>query len=299
MRRASSNTVAFLVCVSALALNGCGQQASAPAPSGTPIGAAAVDADAQAAAEAKAAELAAREQELAEREAALRQQEQDAEAERARKEAEAVAAAEKAAAAQKAAAAKKAAAAPVARPVSTAPVPRPAPVAAPIFVPPGTPLEVALASNLTTRSLAVGTPVSATLASDLVVDGRRAARAGAPVQGTVTEVVSGSNKIGGIPKIALRFDTLVAADGSTRTINADWLEQGKSETARDTAKIVGGAAAGAVIGHQVDDDKGRVIGGLLGAGAGAIAAKKTGGEINPAAGQVLTVATSTGFEVRP
>jgi hypothetical protein len=294
MRRTSGTIVVFLACASAVALVGCGQKASAPAPTGTPIGAAAADAEAEAAAAAKAAELAARERDLAEREAALKAQEAD----KAKQEAEAAAAAASAAA-QKAAASK-----PTVRPASTtasskAPAPAPAPAPTPIVVPAGTQLAVALAQNVNTKKVLLGAPVQGTLASDVVVGGRRAAKAGAAVHGTVTQVVSGSDKIGGVPTIGLHFDTLVAADGSTRTINASYLQQSTSETGRDTAKIVGGAAAGAIIGHQVDDDKGTVIGGLLGAGAGAAAAQKTGGDIKLAAGQVLEVATTTGFEVKP
>jgi hypothetical protein len=291
MRR-TSGTIVFLACASAVALVGCGQKASAPAPTGTPIGAAAADAEAEAAAAAKAAELAAREHDLAEREAALKAQEAD----KAKQEAEAAAAS---AAAQKAAASR-----PTARPAATmastkAPASTPAPAPTPIVVPAGTQLAVALSHNVNTKKVLVGAPVQGTLASDLVVGGRRAARAGATVHGTVTQVVSGTDKIGGVPQIALRFDTLVAADGSTKTVNASYLQQGASETGKDTAKIVGGAAAGAIIGHQVDDDKGTVIGGLLGAGAGAAAAQKTGGDIKLIAGQVLEVATTTGFEVKP
>ncbi|HSN72778.1 MAG TPA: glycine zipper 2TM domain-containing protein, partial [Steroidobacteraceae bacterium] len=66
---------------------------------------------------------------------------------------------------------------------------------------------------------------------------------------------------------------------------------------RDTAKIVGGAAAGAIIGHQIDDDNGKVIGGLLGGAAGAVAAKKTGGEIAIPAGTVILVGLDAPFEV--
>lgn len=294
MRR-SSGTLTFLVCASALAVVGCGQQASTPTATGTPIGAAASDAEAQAAATAKAAELAAKEQELAEREATLKAQE----AEKARQEAEAAAAAAAAAdAAAKKAAAAKATAKPAA---TTATASTKAPVAppAPIVVPAGTPLAVALTHNVNTKKVLVGAPVDGTLASDVRIDGRTAAKSGAAVKGVVTQVISGSDKIGGVPTIGLRFDTLVAADGSTKTINASYLQQAKSETGKDTAKILGGAAAGAVIGHQVDDDKGTVIGGLLGAGAGAAAAQKTGVDIKLTAGQVLNVATTTSFEVKP
>jgi hypothetical protein len=286
MRR-STATVAFLLSMSALVTAGCGQKVSTPTATGTPIGAAAADAEAQAAAEAKAAELAAKEQELTEREAALQQQQLDAE--QAKQQAVA-------AAAQKTAASKPAAK-PATGTSSTAKTPAPPP--APITVPVGTELAVALSQNVNTKKVLVGAPVEGTLASDLVVGGRRAAKTGAAVHGSVTQVVSGSDKIGGVPTIGLRFDTLIAADGTTKTINASYLQQAKSETGKDTAKIVGGAAAGAIIGHQVDDDKGTVIGGLLGAGAGAAAAQKTGVDIKLLAGQVLTVATTSPFEVKP
>ena len=287
MRR-SNGTLTFLACASALAVVGCGQQASTPTATGTPIGAAASDAEAQAAATAKAAELAAKEQDLAEREAALKAQE----AEKAQQEAEAAAAA--------AAAAKNAATKATAKPAaSTASTKAPAAPPTPIVVPTGTQLAVALTHNVNTKKVLVGAPVDGTLASDLRIDGRTAAKSGAAVKGVVTQVISGSDKIGGIPTIGLRFDTLVAADGSTKTINASYLQQAKSETGKDSAKILGGAAAGAVIGHQVDDDKGTVIGGLLGAGAGAAAAQKTGVDIKLTAGQVLNVATTTSFEVKP
>lgn len=289
MRR-SSGTLTFLLCASALAIVGCGQQASTPTATGTPIGAAAADAESQALADARTAELAAKEQELAEREAALQAQE----AEKARLEAEAAAAA--AAASAKKAAASKATPKPAATTAATKP-----PVAppTPIVVPAGTPLAVALMHNVNTKKVLVGAPVDGTLAADLRIDGRTAAKSGAAVKGVVTQVISGSDKIGGVPTIGLRFDTLVAADGSTQAINASYLQQAKSETGKDTAKILGGAAAGAVVGHQVDDDKGTVIGGLLGAASGAAVAQKTGADIKLTAGQVLNVATTTTFEVKP
>jgi hypothetical protein len=52
-----------------------------------------------------------------------------------------------------------------------------------------------------------------------------------------------------------------------------------------------------VIGHQIDDDKGKVIGGILGGAAGAVAAQKTGGEVELPAGTVLTFALDKPSEV--
>jgi hypothetical protein len=150
----------------------------------------------------------------------------------------------------------------------------------PIVIPAGTELSIGLSSTVSTKSASIGDPVDARLASDLVVDGRRAIMAGAPIRGRVTEVVSGSKRIGGTPTLAMNFDGIELEDGKTVAISGQLVQQGKSETGRDTAKIVGGTAAGAIIGHQIDDDKGTVIGGILGGAAGVIAARKTGGEID-------------------
>ena len=171
----------------------------------------------------------------------------------------------------------------------------------PIVVPPGTPLDIELAANVNTKIARVGDRVEGRLASDLIVDGRRAAVAGAAVTGTVTELVSGSDKVGGVPTLVVTFDSLQAANGATVPILARFRKQGDSDTASDTAKVVGGAAAGAVIGHQVDDDedsdRGTVVGGILGGAAGVAAAQKTGGEVKIRAGTVITAPTETSLSI--
>ena len=48
-----------------------------------------------------------------------------------------------------------------------------------------------------------------------------------------------------------------------------------------------GVVAGGVVGHQIDSDKGKVIGALIGAAAGTAAAKKTGQEVVLPAGTVV------------
>jgi hypothetical protein len=286
----SSAALILSTAVAALVAAGCGGPSSsevAPAASVTPTDPAA---DA-----AQAAELQAKEAELAKREAlAAREQEL------ARREAE-IAAREKAA---KTAATAPRKASTTTKPAATvAAAPKAAAKAArahkPILVPAGTELSIGLSSPLSTKSAAIGDPVDARLASDLVINGRRAILAGAPVRGRVTDVVSGSKRIGGTPTLALAFDGIELEDGATISISGQVVQQGKSDTARDTAKIVGGAAAGAVIGHQVDDDKGTVIGGLLGGAAGAIAARKTGTEIEVPAGTVMAFVVDQPFKVLP
>jgi hypothetical protein len=173
-------------------------------------------------------------------------------------------------------------------------------VLAPIVVPAGTQLTVALSSDLSTKTAHAGDTFEARLVSDLMVDGRRAAAAGSLVTGSVTDVVSGSKTIGGVPTLGLRFDSLVLESNEKISISGELVEKGKSDTARDTAKILGGAAAGAILGHQVKkDNSGKVIGGVLGGAIGAVIAKNTGTEVELAANSTLTIALGAPFEVKP
>jgi hypothetical protein len=166
------------------------------------------------------------------------------------------------------------------------------------MVPAGTQLTFALSSGLSTKTAQLGDPFKARLVSDLVIDGRVAAPAGTRVTGSVMDVVSGSKRIGGVPMLTLALERLVLRDGQKIDITGTLVQQGKSDTGRDTAKILGGAAAGAIIGHQVDDDRrGTVIGGLLGGAAGAVAAKKTGTEVVIPAGEKITIEVGAPFEV--
>jgi len=284
--------------VATLALAGCGGPSASdavPAASVTPTDPTAEAAQSQA--EADRAALQAREDELAKREAelALAAREQEL----ARREAELaakVSAPKKVAATPKPVPA-KAVAVPASKPTVVA---KPAPVPVqPILIPAGTELSIGLSSAVSTKSASIGDPVDARLASDLVVGGRRAILAGAPIRGRVTEVVSGSKRIGGTPTLAMNFDGIELEDGKTVAISGQLVQQGKSDTGRDTAKIVGGTAAGAIIGHQIDDDKGTVIGGILGGAAGAIAARKTGSEIDVPAGTVMAFVVDRPFQVMP
>jgi hypothetical protein len=185
--------------------------------------------------------------------------------------------------------------APAATPSRPAPAPEPPP---PVTVPAGTQLAIELAEPLSSKTASVGDPVGARLAEDLRLDGRRVAKAGASVRGSLTEVVSGSRKIGARPLLRIEFSQLALADGTTAAISASALHEGPSERGRDTAKIIGGTAAGAIVGHQVDDDKGRVIGGILGGAAGAVAAHKTGTEAELPAGARLTASVASAFTYR-
>ena len=296
MMQRTSSSLALLAATSALALSACGGSQEPAVAAASEVTSTQSNVEPAAPAVDPAAELQAREKELAAREAEVELKAREADL--ARREAELAArqgAVKTSTPAKAAATTPRPAASTASAPPKTAT--QPAPVAAPINVPAGTPLSVELTAGVSTKKAKVGDRVQGRLASDVVTDGRVAARAGTVVLGTVTEVVSGSARIGGVPTLALAFDTLTLPSGVNVPISGRFLQQEKSDAGEDTAKILGGTAAGAVIGHQVDDDKGKIIGGVLGGAAGAIAAQKTGGDIRLPAGTVLSVALDAPFEV--
>lgn len=269
MLRTRSSSLALVIpaAIAVLALAACGNKTPPPPSSEDPAVQAQIDQD---------TELKAKEEELARKEAelALREREQDL----ARREADLAKA--KTSTKPKTAAAPASTAAATPKPVASGP--------RKYTVPAGTSLSVQLPATITTKTAKVGDRIAANLSNDLVVDGKVIAKAGALLQGSVTEVVSGSHKIGGTPSLSLAFDNLVLADGSDTLVSGRITQvAAKSDTGRDAAKIAGGAAAGAILGHQVDGSKGKIIGGLLGAAAGAAAAKNTGTEVELPAGTVI------------
>ena len=246
--------------------------------------------------EQRAADLELRESELAAREAALVEQPAPV------VEATAPAPAPTPVVAQKPAA--KPAPKPVAKPakpaastpVVTAPAPAPAPRV--VTVPSGTQLSLALSSDLSSKTALPGDAIRARLTNDVIVDGRVALGQGTIVSGKITDVVSGSRKIGGVPMLAMSFDQIELAGGGSLPIRGEIIEKGNSDTARDTAKIAGGAAAGAIIGNQLGHGDGnKVIGGILGGAIGAVAARRTGTEVQLAAGTPVSIALSSSLDV--
>jgi outer membrane lipoprotein SlyB len=293
--------VCLASCVIAVALSGCNRDDSAHASASA----------AEQAAALKAAEFEARERQLAQREAEIKAKEAEqeqlrrAEAEAAEREAARVAAAKEAAAKQaaaKQAAAKRAAearmaAAAAATPSRSSP-PAAVAVQAPLRVPAGTQLVVALAADVSTKTAKVGDRFEARLVSSLMSGDRLVAPAGARVTGTIIEAISGSHQIGAVPALGMRFDQLELLDDRQVSIRGELQQLGESEKGTDAAKIIGGAAAGAVIGHQIKHGtKGKVIGGILGGAAGAMVAKNTGTEVQLPAGSQLTVVLDEAFEV--
>jgi hypothetical protein len=199
------------------------------------------------------------------------------------------------------------AAEPVTQP-KTQPVSRKAPAPAPppaapepryvdVYLPAGTEIEVELLDALSSGTNQVGDPVRGRLTYDLVADGMLIAPAGSAVFGTVAEVIP-LKKFGGQPSITMVFDSLEAEDGTPLPVVASVSQKGKKQAGRDAAKIGGGAAAGAVIGHQVDGDKGKEIGALIGGAIGTAVAAKTGKEVQLPAGTAILVVLESDMQVR-
>ncbi len=260
--------VLMTIALAALALTACGKKPAEEVTAEDPAVQAQIDRD---------AELKAREEELNRQMADLSLREKEKEL------------AEREAALARASAPKRAPK-PAASPSKPAPKPAPTPVAAgpkTYTVPAGTSVSVQIPAEMSTKTAQVGQRFTANLTSDLIVNGVTVARAGAPVQGSITEVISGSKTIGGKPTLALTFDNMTFAGGDMPINGRLTQVAAKSDKAGDTAKIAGGAVAGGVIGHQIDSDQGKVIGAILGAAAGTAAAKKTGKEVVLPAGSVL------------
>lgn len=280
--KAPSSLVVLPAALAALMLAACG---GSPAPEEKPV---AETPAAETPADDPAAQMAAKEAELAQREAELALKEKEAEL--AQREA-ALAAPKKPASTTK----PTTAAAATTTPAKSQP---PAPPK-PLIVPAGTKLSAELVTPVSTKTNRKGDRIEARVISDVVVDGKVAVPTGTILSGTVTERVSGSKEIGATPKIAIAFDTMSPNADRAVSMSASLVQTGKSEGGKDTAKIAGGAVAGAVIGHQVDSDKGKIIGGLLGAAAGTAAAKNTGNEVDLPAGTVVSVTLDNAVEMKP
>jgi len=174
---------------------------------------------------------------------------------------------------------------------------KPAPSFVVVGVAAGTEFEVEILDTLSSGMSQVGDPVRGRLVGALFADGKRVAPAGAEVRGTITEVVP-LKKFGGQPRISLMFESLAVDNGTRVSVMASHTAAGKKQAGRDAAKIGGGAAAGAVIGHQVDDDKGKELGALIGGAIGTAVAAKTGKELELTAGTTIIVVLEDDVQVR-
>jgi hypothetical protein len=164
--------------------------------------------------------------------------------------------------------------APAPKPRATTPKPKPKPAtpstpapAPGTIVPSGTALALTMDSEVSTKDKVVGDSFTATLSSDVVVDGKVVFPAGSTVSGHVAEAER-PGKASGRGRMVLSYDTITAYGKSYAIDTMGAAIQGKSGTAGDATKVVGGAAAGAILG--------KILGGKAGTGAAIGAAAGTG-----------------------
>lgn len=135
---------------------------------------------------------------------------------------------------------------------------------------PGTPIQVQLLTPLDTGSARAGQEFSATLEQP-VSAGNKVWPKGTEVKGKVVEAVS-SGRLQRPASITLQLTQI----GNMPVVTEPEQIDGKSHAGRNAGLIVGGAAAGAILGGIAGGGKGAVIGTAAGAGAGTLTAIATG-----------------------
>jgi len=126
-------------------------------------------------------------------------------------------------------------------------------------------------TTVTSERARVEDRVEARVTRDVKVGDRVAIPAGARAIGFVTQVDRGG-KFKEQAKLAIRFQTIVLADGTRLPISTAPVErEGDSKTNSSAAKVGGGAIAGTILGAILGGGKGAAIGAAAGAGGGAAA----------------------------
>ena len=172
--------------------------------------------------------------------------------------------------------------------------PAPPPPAAPEFVdltvPSDAVLGLQIERTVSSELARVEDRVDARVTRDVRVADRIAIPAGSTVRGSVSEV-DRRGRMKGKPRLAIRFHTIVLADGTQLALKTDpVVREGQSPGGESAAKVGGAAIGGAILGAILGGGKGAAIGGAVGAGAGTAAAMTN--DRNPAtlaAGTTVTV----------
>src|SRR5258706_9517278 len=164
-----------------------------------------------------------------------------------------------------------------------------------VTVPSGTTLAVRLDQTLSSETGRRGDSWEGVVTRPLIVDGREVIPSGATVEGTV--VAAEEARRGSRARLELGVRAVRIGDRKTAlSASSDPVIAG-SPRARNLGAIVGGAAAGALIGEATSDNagKGAVIGGAL--ATGALAASK-GYQVVLRDGTVMTFVVSQDVAVK-
>lgn len=157
-------------------------------------------------------------------------------------------------------------------PEPPAPPPPPAPEFVDLTVPSDAVLGLQIERTISSELARVEDKVDARVTRDVRVADRIAIPAGSTVRGSVSEVDRGG-RMKGKARLAIRFHTIVLADGTQLALKTDpVVREGQSPGGESAAKVGGAAIGGAILGAILGGGKGAAIGGAVGAGAGTAAA---------------------------
>jgi hypothetical protein len=148
-----------------------------------------------------------------------------------------------------------------------------------VTVPAGTVLRLRVVRGFGSDISRLEDPVSATLASPVIVGGRTALRAGSLASGYVSQAVR-PGKVKGRGRVAVRFTRISPAgqDDHYAIHTRPWVGVAPGTKKKDAATIGVPAAGGAIVGGLVGGKKGAGIGALAGGGAGTAAVLTTRGK---------------------
>jgi hypothetical protein len=157
-------------------------------------------------------------------------------------------------------------------PEPPAPPPPPAPEFVDLTVPPDAVLGLQIERTVSSELARVEDKVDARVTRDVRVGDRIALPAGSTVRGSVTEVDRGG-RMKGKARLAIRFHTIVLADGTQLALKTDpVVREGESPGRESAAKVGGAAIGGAILGAILGGGKGAAIGAATGAAGGTAAA---------------------------
>jgi hypothetical protein len=156
-------------------------------------------------------------------------------------------------------------------PVEPAPEPRHEPQFEDLVLPAASVIGLQLDTSLSSEHARVEDRVDAHVTRDVMVSGRVAIPSGSRVIGSVVAVEQGG-KVKEPARLAVRFHTLVLADGTHVILHTETIDRrSESPASSSTKKIGGGAVAGTILGAIIGGGKGAAAGGAIGAGAGTAA----------------------------
>ena len=153
---------------------------------------------------------------------------------------------------------------------------RPAPPApAAIELPAGTNIRVRLDQDLGSKISQPGDSFTATVADDVVVDGKTVIARGSRADGAVIDAKP-LGKFKGGAELVIKLERVATSEGSFPVSTSSVTQAEKGKGKRTAVFAGGGAGLGALIGGLAGGGKGAAIGALAGAGAGTAGGAMTG-----------------------